>query len=719
MIDRHAVVSRHNVRLTAPDALTALTVGNGEFAYTMDVTGLQTLTALHDEVAARAENRPAMGLHTQAQWGFHEMSNPDGWDLADVMRPYRTPHGVIDYPVAYDFDRPPAELTQDELPGYYLWVNPQRLDLFRLGLELRAAADDEPLAAAGLHSRLTDVDQQLDLWSGTVVSRFSFQGTDFRVTTACHPDRDLLAFKIESEQLTDGRATLVLSFPGASDTFADTADWRHPERHHTELTLDAPVDGRTTARLDRRLDGTGYTVDLATSPGARLEDVGVHRYRITADGPVLEVIVAAAPTDRDRSTERTPLPRTADVFEASAAGWRDFWTSGAAVDLSGCTDPRAHELERRIVLSQYLTRTQSAGSLPPAETGLTQNSWAGKFHLEMHWWHAAHFASWGRPELLERSLDWYRSILPVARQIAARQGFPGVRWPKHIGPEGRESPNVIGPLLVWQQPHPIHFAELIRLARPTEQPAVLDRYGELVEQTARFIAGYLYRTPDGLVHLPPATMPAQERYQPEEVWDPPFELCYFAWGLRTAQTWRELRGLERETGWDALLVDLAPLPIQHDHYAAVGAAPGSAAPPRTELGDHPSMVGALGLVPETGLVDPDVMRSTLDFIDREWDWDLTWGWDYPMIAMTATRLGDPDRAVEALTRQAPRNRYLANGHNCQHPTRLPLYLPGNGGLLSAVALMITGAGSAQQRSGHPGFPNQGWQIRAEGFPQRP
>ena len=72
--------------------------------------------------------------------------------------------------------------------------------------------------------------------------------------------------------------------------------------------------------------------------------------------------------------------------------------------MSGSQDPRWRELERRIVLSQYLTAIQCAGSLPPQETGLTCNSWEGKFHLEMHWWHAAHFALWDRLPLLERSL---------------------------------------------------------------------------------------------------------------------------------------------------------------------------------------------------------------------------------------------------------------------------------------------------------------------------
>jgi hypothetical protein len=41
----------------------------------------------------------------------------------------------------------------------------------------------------------------------------------------------------------------------------------------------------------------------------------------------------------------------------------------------------------------------------------------------MHWWHAVHFAQWGRTGLMEKSLDWYFNVADKARQIAKRQGF--------------------------------------------------------------------------------------------------------------------------------------------------------------------------------------------------------------------------------------------------------------------------------------------------------
>ena len=59
-----------------------------------------------------------------------------------------------------------------------------------------------------------------------------------------------------------------------------------------------------------------------------------------------------------------------------------------------------------------------------------------------------------------------------------------------------------------------------------------------------------------------------------------------------------------------------------------------------------------------------------------------------------------------------KNRYLPNGHNYQRPN-LPCYLPGNGGLLYAVAIMAAGWRAAP-RAHDPGFPaDSSWTVHWE------
>jgi hypothetical protein len=198
----------------------------------------------------------------------------------------------------------------------------------------------------------------------------------------------------------------------------------------------------------------------------------------------------------------------------------------------------------------------------------------------------------------------------------------------------------------------------------------------------------------------------------ERVSNPTYELAYWHWGLQTAQQWRERLGLPREPRWDEICRRLARPCVRDGRYEAI------AVEPFTLMQDHPSLLQAYGFVPPTPLIEPALMQRTLDFVLARWDWKSTWGWDYPVLAMTASRLGRPEDAVNGLLLETPKNRYLPNGHNYQRPG-LPLYLPGNGGLLFAVAMMTAGWDGAPPTNA-PGFPDNGqWTVRWEGLLRMP
>ena len=93
--------------------------------------------------------------------------------------------------------------------------------------------------------------------------------------------------------------------------------------------------------------------------------------------------------------------------------------------------------------------------------------------------------------------------------------------------------------------------------------------------------------------------------------------------------------------------------------------------------DHPSMLGALGILHGES-IDHGIMLNTLHAVLREWKFDRTWGWGFPMIAMTTARLGEQELAVHALLMDAVKNTYLTNGHSYQ-TDGLSIYLPGDEG----------------------------------------
>ena len=682
-IDRKALVTRHHPTVHDFDPLSPFTVGNGEFAFTADVTGLQTFPEYYEE---------AFPLCTQAHWGWHSFPNPHRYYLEQTFEEYDTYGRGVSY----------ASDTSNDAAAW-LRANPHRLHLGEIGFQLSGRNDS--LVRVG---DIRQIEQTLHLWEGILRSAFEVNNRMVEVETCCHPEMDQIAVRVRSSALNDGRIGIRFRFPyGSSSWGKQTADWDSPEKHLSRLLTRTA----NSAVIRRRLDGTLYYVFITWEGNADFSQDGDHLFSLrNAESESLEFTCRFSPNLKNRIPETT-----GETLQAVRDHWEQFWHSGGAIDLSGSTDPRAEELERRIVLSQYLTAVQCAGSQPPQETGLTFNSWHGKFHLEMHWWHGVHFVLWERPELFERSLDWYRSIMSLAREKAMRQGYDGVRWPKMVGPDGRESPSGVGVFLIWQQPHFIYYAEL--LYRYYNDPAILQQYKNIVFQTAEFMASYAWwEEKDNRYMLGPPLIPAQEIYPPESAINPAFEVAYWRYGLATAQTWRERLGLARSDRWERVLRHLPDLPQKDGLYQNAENAPNTFTDAENRR-DHPTLLGAYGILPG-GEVDPEVMRHTLQRVMQSWNWESTWGWDYPMIAMTAARVGEPELAIEALLQDAQKNRYLVNGHTYQDE-RLPIYLPGNGGLLTAVAMMAAGwEGAPDIRA--PGFPQDGtWSVKYENLTSMP
>lgn len=679
-IDREALLARNNPQVTAFDSLSSLSVGNGEFAYTVDATGLQTFPDLY------AKGVP---LGTQSQWGWHSFANPQNYTHDETLKEYDFGRGKKElYSTQFNEAGRPKEAAN------WFRVNPHRLHLGVVGFEMDKDASP---------ARFTEINQTLDLWQGIINSNFKLDGVPFNVQTSCHPAKDMIAANIESTS----HIAVCFRFPYPTGGHSDNAcNWEADDKHSTTL-----VSGDDhSAILKRRLDSTVYYVTIRWEGKAALTEKAKNHFVLTPSDDKW-AFTCAFKSD----APLTEHPTAGQTHQAATDYWTAFWKNGAAVDFSHCTDPRAAELERRVVLSQYLLAIQSAGSVPPQETGLTYNSWFGKFHLEMIWWHQAWQALWGHPELLNRTLGWYETVEPVAREIAKRQGFDGVRWMKMTDPSGLEAPSKVGSFLIWQQPHYIYLAELVYRADPS--PEVIQKYNRLVQETAEFM--YSFATYDELEgrFVLKGAIPAQETLRAAETVNSPFELSYWHFAMETAQKWRERAGEKRNLQWDEMIDKLSPLAYNEDQlYLAAETATDTYKDIRF-TSDHMAVLGSVGILPMNKLIREDYMKNTLHWIWDNWNWGKTWGWDYPMTAMNAARLGEPEKAVGALLMDKRTNTYLVNGHNYQDG-RLRVYLPGNGGLLTAVALMCAGWDGCKVEN--PGFPKDGtWNVRWEGLKPMP
>ena len=751
-INRQAVVSRNNPVVYESSPLASLSVGNGHFATTVDVTGLQSFPF---------EYGAGVPLTAMSDWGWHKFKNTDRLVPEDSWRSFDLGHGHREiYAVEYkpkgsmliknDSIDPLRRMAATE----YFRVNPHRLNLGTIGLEMKTAKGDSIRL-----KDLSSIRQEQHIYDGKIESSFVADGLPVSVTTACLPDRDALICRVKSALLKKKQAAVTLRFSYPTGRHADDAnDWTRPDLHASLLK----ESGTNHVVIKRVVGSTQYYVTLRWEGNAVFTERAPHEFVLSTKDDVLTFEAEYSLEAPSGAVEGAFIYDQA--LKATIKHWNRWWQEGAIVDFSQCTDPRAKELERRVVLSQYLTQINCANALPPQETGLTYNSWFGRPHLEMAWWHLVDFSLWNRPEVMAQSLNWYNDVAyPVAREIAERQGFKGVRWMKMTDPSAGEAPSNTGSFLIWQQPHYIYMAEEMYRANPTA--ATLKKYGEQVEQTAEFMADFVTRSISGQksgstykalyeqYDLRGATA-MQECMTRDISYNQPFELAYWRYGLTVAQQWRERQGLPRRAEWDEIIRRIAPLPEQGGIYVAglpkdktdgleafdpfdtVGG--GFPAAKRTETfadklrNDHPAVLGACGLLPSNNskgsgvvvdkkhpycstLYTDEKMRATLQWVMKNWNWQTTWGWDYGMIAMCAARLGETKTALDALLIDTQKNTYLVSGHNFQTADRLRIYLPGNGALLTAIAMMCAGWDGCPEVL-NPGFPKDGkWNVRWEGL----
>jgi hypothetical protein len=629
-----------------------------------------------------------------SHWGWHSDPLPAGIEPEEFKGKEIMTHGrPVQYPIANE--------EQPEL-SEWLMGNPHRINLGRLSLILRkndgSLVKEDDLEAAR---------QELDLWTGIITSYFEIEGVPVNITTSCHPEADIIGISIVSELISGGNLAISLEFPYASSRNSSQGNyigiWDQPESHHTEVKMVA-----NRVDFTRTLDHEQYHSVLAwKSKGSfRKDPENPHRFTLVPRESPFQFTCGFSPDEIEAT-----LPDAHECINASRIEWREFWNNGAAIDLSGSTDPRWLELERRIILSQYLMKVNEAGNWPPQESGLVNNGWYGRFHFEMIWWHTVHFALWGRWPLFVKSMHVYSDFLSRARERAAAQGYEGARWPKCTAYNGVEWPHPIHALLIWQQPHPIYFAELEYRQSPTRE--ILEKWHEVVFETAEFMADFAFydENTDRYVLGPPVYI-MSENTDPLGTSNPCFELAYWRYGLEKAQEWRERMNLEREKRWDRVLEKLSPLPQEGGVYIT---SENIDSMWYNYTFEHPGLTGVYGMLPGNG-VDIAIFEKTFRKVMSEWDFNRVWGWDFPMMAMAATRLNQPELAIDLLLTDSKAFQFDEHGLSTGGP--FP-YFPSNGGLLAVIAMMAGGWDGAQAIEA-PGFPrNNQWVVRTEGFVKMP
>ena len=617
-------------------------------------------------------------LCTMSEWGWHTTPTDKGCYKPDdvIQTEYSYAGRKVYYPV--------KETLGNEHIYHWLRHNPHKFNLCRIFICINGH-EIEP-------SDISHIHQILHLYEGKIESNFSIKGQEVKVISTCDSQNDALGFLVKSK----AKISIKIAFPYGSHVMSG-ADWKK-ENHHSSTF----IRKKDVYIISRSMDDIQYNTGIAIETGEVIP-CGKHSFEII---PQAYEQFAFTVSFSQGTVSKLYF---SDCLSNSRTFWKDFWSNCGIVDFTNAKDKRAWELERRIVLSLYLSRVQGCGCLPPAETGLTLNSWYGRFHLEMHLWHSAYLPLYNNAHLLEKSLKWYKKILNKACKNADKNGYKGARWPKQVSPEGVDSPSPIAPLLVWQQPHIIYMLELTY--RQQSHQFFLQEYWDVVKKSVDFICDFLhYNKMTKQYELIAPLIPAQEEHDPENVKNPTFELEYFRFGIGIGIEWAK-RIKNKQPEWNHVYNNIA-MPTEKDGlYLAHENCLNTFKDFNT---DHPSMLGALGLIPKDR-IDNKIMEATLNKVLKCWKKESMWGWDFAMMAMTATRLGLPNLAIDLLMMDTPKNTYVKSGNNFQCTRRdLPLYLPGNGSLLLAIAMMVGGYEGSEKYGPMPGLPNNGlWDVKFE------
>ena len=289
-----------------------------------------------------------------------------------------------------------------------------------------------------------------------------FDNEPVRVETCADPMHDAIAVRIESPLVAQGRLGVVLAFPYGSPS-STGADWNRPDAHATRLTLGRPA-GRLRAATRQR------SLRCAVEPGradggAALTEENKHTFVLAPDKARLpwnafatfakERITGAAArllrrqSGKHRATGRGSGPAAARSIFPQAAIRAGRNLSGGSCFRNICW-PSRRPVRCRPRRAGCSTTAGTASSIWKCTGGtgrITRCGTAGRC-LSAAW------------------VGTRESFPPPARRRRP-QGYRGARWPKMVGPEGRDSPSGVGPLLIWQQPHPIFYAQLDYRLHPT------------------------------------------------------------------------------------------------------------------------------------------------------------------------------------------------------------------------------------------------------------
>ena len=255
-LDREAIAARHSI--CSESAEMTVPLGNGEFCFNADGTGLQTFAgsafdhrawfAVPLPAGRTAEDVPPAGTFQQGRSTGPDPFPPGKEDLFEWMTDSLHPMNLVRVRFVH--------------------------------------ADGSGLASG----EVTGVNRKLDLWTGLHRTGWMWQGEPVAVETAVGDDASV-AVRAVSPALGSGALAIAVDFPyptSAGEKWAGDFDAGH--LHRTELAAAGEGNITLVRRFGEHACGNfDYSVNIAAAGDASIERIGPNTFLILADSDTLDL----------------------------------------------------------------------------------------------------------------------------------------------------------------------------------------------------------------------------------------------------------------------------------------------------------------------------------------------------------------------------------------------------------------------------------------------
>ncbi len=294
-------------------------VGNGNFAFGADVTGLQTF----------------LPYAILSSWGWKNDSFPLGKALEDVLSYEGVQLLNHGREVQYEFLNATGASVDQQALQQWLISNPNRVNLGRTGLAFLMSpggkANDNVM-----EDDLKDVVQTLDLWTGQMTSTFVFQGSNVTVRTVSAQDSDVIGVQVESPLVAQRRLGSIVDFPWNDGSQKFSAPFVGVFNLTANHTTQLEVMNNNRARISHTMVNNTFVTDIGGGSSFEISrnDPSAHRYTIapgSGGSSTFEISFGFASESSSPffvSSFDTPAspPSFQTVVQSSEGAWESFWT---------------------------------------------------------------------------------------------------------------------------------------------------------------------------------------------------------------------------------------------------------------------------------------------------------------------------------------------------------------------------------------------------------